>query len=137
MTSANKATDDGAYFTRRALFAVLMGTALLPVESQARGGCGSRGGPGYRKANGKCAGWNDYQDGHTAPAAHSSPAPVRQPQKITSNPPKTANSSAKPGKTAAPARETVKPSQAPRAAADRQHDDEDDYNPQADLTDLL
>lgn len=25
----------------------------------ARGGCGSRGGPGYRKANGKCAGWND------------------------------------------------------------------------------
>lgn len=24
----------------------------------ARGGCGSRGGPGYRKANGKCAGWN-------------------------------------------------------------------------------
>ncbi|SIQ75870.1 hypothetical protein SAMN05880592_105155 [Bosea sp. TND4EK4] len=23
----------------------------------ARGGCGSKGGPGYRKANGKCAGW--------------------------------------------------------------------------------
>ena len=22
-------------------------------------GCGSRGGPGYRKPNGKCAGWND------------------------------------------------------------------------------
>lgn len=21
------------------------------------GGCGSKGGPGYRKANGKCAGW--------------------------------------------------------------------------------
>ena len=24
-----------------------------------RGGCGSRGGPGYRKANGKCAGHKD------------------------------------------------------------------------------
>lgn len=24
---------------------------------EARGGCGSKGGPGYRKANGKCAGW--------------------------------------------------------------------------------
>lgn len=23
------------------------------------GGCGSRGGPGYRKANGKCASWKD------------------------------------------------------------------------------
>lgn len=23
----------------------------------ARGGCGSKGGPGYRKSNGKCAGW--------------------------------------------------------------------------------
>ncbi len=24
---------------------------------EARGGCGSRGGPGYRKSNGQCAGW--------------------------------------------------------------------------------
>lgn len=24
---------------------------------EARGGCGSKGGPGYRKSNGKCAGW--------------------------------------------------------------------------------
>lgn len=26
-------------------------------QYEARGGCGSRGGPGYRKSNGKCAGW--------------------------------------------------------------------------------
>lgn len=25
----------------------------------ARGGCGSKGGPGYRKSNGKCASWRD------------------------------------------------------------------------------
>ena len=24
-----------------------------------RGGCGSRGGPGYRRSNGKCASWDD------------------------------------------------------------------------------
>ena len=28
-----------------------------PPILEARGGCGSRGGPGYRKANGQCAGW--------------------------------------------------------------------------------
>lgn len=28
------------------------------IYEEARGGCGSRGGPGYRKANGKCAGWS-------------------------------------------------------------------------------
>ena len=29
----------------------------LASISEAGGGCGSRGGPGYRKANGKCASW--------------------------------------------------------------------------------
>ena len=40
---------------RRALFAALLAIVLTPAEA-ARRGCGSRGGPGYRKANGKCAG---------------------------------------------------------------------------------
>lgn len=31
---------------------------LTPYESGS-GGCGSRGGPGYRKANGQCASWSD------------------------------------------------------------------------------
>lgn len=29
------------------------------THEEARGGCGSRGGPGYRKSDGKCAGWDD------------------------------------------------------------------------------
>ena len=127
----------GKHYTRRVLFGALLAVALLPAESEARGGCGSRGGPGYRKANGKCAGWNDYQDRHDAPAALSSPAPKHQPQKITSTPPKTVNISANPGKIAAPSRETAQPPQVPRAAARQQLEDEDDYNPQADLSDLL
>lgn len=42
---------------RRALGNALFGglLALLAASAQARGGCGSRGGPGYRKPNGKCA----------------------------------------------------------------------------------
>ena len=28
-------------------------------HSGSSGGCGSKGGPGYRKPNGKCAGWKD------------------------------------------------------------------------------
>lgn len=34
--------------------------ALVNIQSTyelARGGCGSKGGPGYRKSNGKCASW--------------------------------------------------------------------------------
>lgn len=66
--------------TRRSFFAALFVALALPTESQARGGrrgggssrrsgggysgghsggCGSRGGAGYRKANGKCAGRNE------------------------------------------------------------------------------
>lgn len=45
--------------------AALPGSPELPARVseraspilEARGGCGSRGGPGYRKANGQCAGW--------------------------------------------------------------------------------
>lgn len=40
--------------SRRALFAALIAIALTPAEA-ARKGCGSRGGAGYRLANGKCA----------------------------------------------------------------------------------
>ena len=29
-------------------------------DQPSRGGCGSRGGPGYRRADGKCGGWNDW-----------------------------------------------------------------------------
>jgi len=42
------------------LLAVLL--AALAAQAEARGGrrgCGSRGGPGYRKANGKCASHKD------------------------------------------------------------------------------
>lgn len=40
------------------------GTSKITARSSstyevARGGCGSKGGPGYRKANGKCASWRD------------------------------------------------------------------------------
>lgn len=33
----------------------------LPTASwlEARGGCGSKGGPGWRKSNGQCASWKD------------------------------------------------------------------------------
>jgi 6-phosphofructokinase len=35
--------------------------ALLDCEDAApKTGCGSRGGPGYRRPDGKCAGWNDW-----------------------------------------------------------------------------
>ena len=34
-------------------------SALLPPIGASSGGCGSRGGPGYRKANGQCASWRD------------------------------------------------------------------------------
>lgn len=40
--------------TRRSFFGLLLALAI-PVAAEARGGCGSRGGPGYRKSNGKCA----------------------------------------------------------------------------------
>jgi len=33
------------------------------TTSSSSGGCGSRGGPGYRKANGDCASWADYYAG--------------------------------------------------------------------------
>ena len=34
-------------------------TVRTTGHDEARGGgCGSRGGPGYRKSDGKCAGWN-------------------------------------------------------------------------------
>lgn len=44
--------------TRRSFFGALLASlaVALPIAAEARGGCGSRGGPGYRKANGKCAG---------------------------------------------------------------------------------
>lgn len=29
------------------------------ISGSSSGGCGSRGGPGYRKANGQCASWSD------------------------------------------------------------------------------
>lgn len=40
------------------------GTSKVAARSSAtyeiaRGGCGSKGGPGYRKSNGKCASWRD------------------------------------------------------------------------------
>lgn len=48
---------------RRALFAkilaALVAAAALEAEARGRRGCGSRGGAGYRKANGKCAGKNE------------------------------------------------------------------------------
>lgn len=50
--------------TRRSFFAALLASlaVALPIAADARGGrrgCGSRGGAGYRKANGKCAGRNE------------------------------------------------------------------------------
>lgn len=74
--------------SRRSFFATLLvGLATTPLIAEARGGrggggrragvsgrrsgsagyvgsgndggCGSKGGPGYRKANGKCASWRD------------------------------------------------------------------------------
>lgn len=33
------------------------GPVAQPAPVDAKGGCGSRGGPGYRKANGQCASW--------------------------------------------------------------------------------
>lgn len=63
--------------TRRGFFAALIAAAAVAVipdaqargrsggrrlgrsSGGARGGCGSRGGPGYRKANGKCASHQD------------------------------------------------------------------------------
>lgn len=40
---------------------VMAGSMLATTQAEARGkgGCGSHGGPGYRKANGKCASWKD------------------------------------------------------------------------------
>ena len=63
--------------TRRGFFAALLAVAAVAIAPDAdakgrrrsgggkarrsggRGGCGSRGGAGYRKANGKCAGRNE------------------------------------------------------------------------------
>ena len=33
--------------------------AMTQADARGKGGCGSHGGPGYRKANGKCASWKD------------------------------------------------------------------------------
>lgn len=33
-------------------------------KNPAKGGCGSRGGPGVRRPDGKCAGWDDWEDSH-------------------------------------------------------------------------
>lgn len=38
-------------------------TSSSVVSSGSSSGCGSRGGPGYRKANGQCASWADYYAG--------------------------------------------------------------------------
>jgi hypothetical protein len=35
-------------------------TSPVYNDSPGAGGCGSRGGPGYRLANGKCASWSEY-----------------------------------------------------------------------------
>ena len=40
-------------------------------------GCGSRGGPGCRKANGRCAGWREHlvPDCRMQTGAHAAPSP--------------------------------------------------------------
>ena len=58
--------------SRRSVIGALLAATVIPLDLHARGGCGSRGGPGYRKANGQCAGWNDYQEGHETAAPRSS-----------------------------------------------------------------
>lgn len=55
MTPIKNTNAAPAKLARRALLLAALFTVIDPAEA-ARRGCGSRGGAGYRKANGKCAG---------------------------------------------------------------------------------
>lgn len=62
----NSARSDGALFVgqKAATPATSFGaSSSAVVTTGSSSGCGSRGGPGYRKANGQCASWADYYAG--------------------------------------------------------------------------
>ena len=55
MTPIKNTSAAPTRLARRALLLAALFAFIDPTEA-ARRGCGSRGGAGYRKANGKCAG---------------------------------------------------------------------------------
>ena len=58
-------------------------------KSPAADGCGSRGGPGYRLPNGKCASWNNEKNSQ-APIVAAPPMPIVSPQPTAERPETTA-----------------------------------------------